>query len=62
MGEGDHIALLSAGAYGFVMASSYNTRSPAAEVLVSGKKSALVREREPVKKIWAAEKIAPWLK
>jgi diaminopimelate decarboxylase len=62
VGEGDHLALLSAGAYGFVMASSYNTRSLAAEVLVSGKKYAVVRERQPVKEIWAGEKIAAWLK
>ena len=59
--EGDRIALLSAGAYGFVMASVYNTRSPAAEVLVNGKRSALVRKRMPVKEIWAAESVAPWL-
>ena len=62
VGEGDHLALLSAGAYGFVMASSYNTRSLAAEVLVSGKKSAVVRERQPVKEIWAGESVAAWLK
>jgi diaminopimelate decarboxylase len=53
---------LSAGAYGFVMASNYNTRSLAAEVLVSGKKFAAVRERQPVHDIWAGEKVAPWLK
>jgi len=62
VGEGDHLALLSAGAYGFVMASNYNTRSLAAEVLVSGKKFAAVRERQPVKDIWAGERIAAWLK
>lgn len=62
VGEGDQLALLSAGAYGFVMASSYNTRAPAAEVLVSGRRAALVRERQPVTAIWAGEKIAPWLK
>jgi diaminopimelate decarboxylase len=62
VGEGDHLALLSAGAYGFVMASNYNTRSLAAEVLVSGQKFAAVRERQPVKEIWAGEKIAAWLK
>ncbi len=62
VGEGDHLALLSAGAYGFVMASSYNTRSLAAEVLVSGKKSAVVRARQPVKDIWAGESVAAWLK
>ena len=62
VGEGDHLALLSAGAYGFVMASSYNTRSLAAEVLVSGKKSAVVRARQPVQDIWAGESVAAWLK
>ncbi|MGN6555406.1 MAG: diaminopimelate decarboxylase [Verrucomicrobiota bacterium] len=62
LGEGDHLALLSAGAYGFVMASNYNTRSLAAEVLVHGKKAAIVRERQPVKEIWAGEKVADWLK
>jgi len=61
LGEGDYLALLSAGAYGFVMASNYNTRSLAAEVLVNGKKSAVVRERQPVKEIWAGEKVADWL-
>jgi diaminopimelate decarboxylase len=62
VGEGDHLALLSAGAYGFVMASNYNTRSMAAEVLVSGRKFAVARERRPVADIWAGEKTAPWLK
>jgi diaminopimelate decarboxylase len=62
VGEGDHLALLSAGAYGFVMASNYNTRSLAAEVLVSGKKAALVRARQPIPEIWAGESVAPWLK
>jgi len=62
MGEGDYLALLSAGAYGFAMASNYNTRSLAAEVLVNGKHAALVRERQPVKNIWSGEKVAPWLK
>jgi diaminopimelate decarboxylase len=58
--EGDYLALLSAGAYGFVMASNYNTRPMAAEVLVNGKQSALVRRRQRVQEIWAAEKPAPW--
>ena len=62
VGEGDYLALLSAGAYGFVMASNYNTRSLAAEVLVKGNRAALVRERQPTKEIWSGEKIAPWLK
>ena len=62
MSEGEYLALLSAGAYGFVMASTYNTRSLAAEVLVNGNKAALVRARQPVREIWAREKIAGWLK
>jgi len=44
------------------MASNYNTRSFAAEVLVNGKKAALVRARQPLQKIWAGEAVAPWLK
>lgn len=61
-GQGDYLALLSAGAYGFVMASNYNTRAMAAEVLVNGRQAAVVRERQPVEEIWAGEKLAPWLK
>jgi len=60
--EGDCLALMSAGAYGFVMASNYNSRPLAAEVLVNGNRSAVVRERQPVNAIWAGEKFAPWLK
>ena len=62
VGQGDFFALMSAGAYGFVMASNYNSRPLAAEVLVNGRKAAVVRARQPVKEIWAGEKIAPWLK
>jgi diaminopimelate decarboxylase len=62
VGAGDRLALLSAGAYGFVMASNYNTRPLAAEILVNGKKFAVARERQPVTEIWAGEKVAAWLK
>jgi diaminopimelate decarboxylase len=61
-GEGDYLALLSAGAYGFVMASNYNARPLAAEILVSGKRAVLVRKRQAIKDIWAGETVAPWLK
>ncbi len=61
VGEGDHLALLSAGAYGFVMASNYNSRATAAEVLVNGSKSAVVRERQKLPDIWKLEKIPAWL-
>ena len=59
---GDHLALMSAGAYGFVMASNYNSRPLAGEVLVHGRKSAVVRERQPVAEIWSGESVAAWLK
>jgi diaminopimelate decarboxylase len=62
VGEGDYLALLSAGAYGSVMGSNYNARPLAAEVLVSGKKFACARERQPVKEIWSGEKVVAWLK
>ena len=62
VGEGDYLALMSAGAYGFVMASNYNTRSLAAEVLVSGNKSAVVGERQKLSDIWKGEKLPVWLK
>jgi len=60
-GPGDYLALMSAGAYGSVMASNYNTRALAAEVMVNGKQAALVRERQPIRDIWRGEKVAPWL-
>jgi diaminopimelate decarboxylase len=60
--EGDHLALLSAGAYGSVMASNYNTRALAPEVLVRGNRAALVRAREPLSDIWRDETPAPWQK
>ncbi len=62
VGEGDHLALLSAGAYGFVMSSSYNTRAQAAEVLVKGKQAAIVRPRQKIEAIWESERPAPWQK
>src|SRR5437773_6207947 len=62
VGEGDCVALMSAGAYGFVMASNYNTRALAAEVLVNSTKSAVVRERQKLPGIWKDEKLPAWLK
>lgn len=62
VGEGDFLALLSAGAYGSVMGSNYNSRPLAAEVLVNGAKSALVRQRQPKPQIWAGESVAAWQK
>ncbi len=59
---GEHLALMSAGAYGFVMASNYNSRPLTCEVLVDGKKFAVARERQAMKEIWSGEKVAPWQK
>jgi diaminopimelate decarboxylase len=60
--QGEHLALMSAGAYGFVMASNYNSRPLTCEVLVNGTKFAVARERQAMKEIWAGEKNVPWLK
>jgi diaminopimelate decarboxylase len=56
---GDLIALRSAGAYGFVMSSNYNTRPRAAEVMVDGDRAHVVRAREEVKQLFAGETILP---
>ena len=57
LAQGDLIAVLGAGAYGFSMASNYNTRGRAAEVLVDEHGASLIRAREPVEALWAAESI-----
>ncbi len=54
---GDLIAVLSAGAYGFVMASNYNTRPRAAEVMIDGASMHLIRKRETVSELLAGEQI-----
>jgi diaminopimelate decarboxylase len=59
--EGDHLAMLSAGAYGSVMSGTYNSRAMAAEVLVQGKRSAVVRARQKVEDIWATETLPKWI-
>lgn len=59
--QGDYLALLSAGAYGSVMNSNYNSRPHPAEVLVHGRRSALVRQRQPLTDIWRHEQTPPWL-
>ncbi|HZG19462.1 MAG TPA: diaminopimelate decarboxylase [Herbaspirillum sp.] len=57
LAEGDLLALMSAGAYGMTMASNYNTRGRAAEVLVDGERVHLVRQREKPADLFALEKI-----
>jgi len=54
--RGDRVAILSAGAYGFSMASNYNTRPRPAEVLVSGRRAKVIRKRETVADLWRGEK------
>lgn len=56
---GDLIAVASAGAYGFVMSSNYNTRPRAPEVLVDGNTMHLVRAREQVRDLFAGESRLP---
>ena len=60
--SGDFLALLSAGAYGSVMGSNYNSRPLTAEILVNGKKTAVVRRRQDVQEVWAGETTAAWQK
>ncbi|HIF9076978.1 TPA: diaminopimelate decarboxylase [Photobacterium damselae] len=55
----DLLAVRSAGAYGFVMASNYNTRARAAEVMVDGEQSYLVRQRETLQQLWQGESLLP---
>jgi len=57
--QGDLLAVMSAGAYGFVMSSNYNTRARAAEVMVSGDEAYVVREREDVESLFANESLLP---
>ena len=59
LAEGDLLAICSAGAYGFVMSSNYNTRGRAAEVLVDGAQSFEVRRRETVQELFAGESLLP---
>lgn len=54
---GDRIALLSAGAYGFVMASNYNTRPMPAEILVDGDQAHVIRRRQTYEDLVAGEVI-----
>jgi len=57
LSEGDYLALMSAGAYGFTMSSNYNTRPRVAEVMVSGTNHQLVRQRESVQDLFAQERL-----
>jgi diaminopimelate decarboxylase len=54
---GDYIAAMSAGAYGFSMASNYNTRPMPAEILVDGDQAHVVRERQTLEDVLKGEKV-----
>ena len=58
---GEVLAVLSAGAYGMAMASNYNTRPLAAEVLVHGEHIDVIRPRQTVEELLAAERVPAWL-
>jgi diaminopimelate decarboxylase len=54
---GDLVAVLSAGAYGMAMASNYNSRARAAEVMVDGERSVVIREREDLRALYAQDRL-----
>lgn len=58
--EGDLLAVLSAGAYGAVMAGTYNTRPEPVEVLVRGEQWAVTKPRRTVQDLLDAEQLPPW--
>jgi diaminopimelate decarboxylase len=60
--QGQLLALLGAGAYGMSMASNYNTRPLAAEVLVEGERWAVVRPRRSVRELLGDERYPEWLR
>lgn len=59
LAPGDLLAVRSAGAYGFVMSSNYNTRGRAAEIMVDGDQAHVVRRRETVPELFALESLLP---
>jgi diaminopimelate decarboxylase len=59
LSPGSLLAVRSSGAYGFTMASNYNTRPRAPEVLVDGDRAHLVRRRETVAELFAGESLLP---
>ena len=59
LSPGSLLAVRSSGAYGFTMASNYNTRPRAPEILVDGDRAHLVRRRETVAELYAGESVLP---
>jgi diaminopimelate decarboxylase len=57
--QGDTLAVLSAGAYAMSMASNYNSRARAAEVLLVDGRPVLIREREQLRELMARDRLLP---
>jgi|TARA_R110000868_G_scaffold5065_21_gene31352 diaminopimelate decarboxylase len=57
--QGDLLAVMSAGAYGFVMASNYNSRGRPAEIMVDGDQAHLIRRRETIEQLFESEALLP---
>ena len=57
--EGDYLALMSSGAYGFTMSSNYNSRGRAVEIMVDGHESHIIRQRETVADLVKGEALLP---
>ena len=55
--EGEYIAIMTAGAYGFVLSSNYNSRPRVAEVMVSGDNHGVIRKRETIELLFDNELI-----
>ena len=60
-GGGRPVAIGAAGAYGAVMASTYNSRPLVPEMLVNGGEVAVIRPRESLDALMAADRLPPWL-
>ncbi|WP_026986757.1 diaminopimelate decarboxylase [Fodinicurvata fenggangensis] len=60
LGPGDGLAICAAGAYGATMSSTYNSRLPAPEVMVSGKDYSIIRARPGHADLMAQEKLPEW--
>ena len=56
---GDYLCLFSAGAYGFVMSSNYNSRPRAAELMVDGDQVHIIRQRETLEDLLSGEQLLP---
>ena len=61
LAAGDLVMIRSAGAYGAVMASSYNTRPLAPEVMVDGTRFAVIRPRPTIDEMLRTERFPPWM-